>query len=347
MAENPQIRIRKMLGYPTQKGFAEKLGISQQAVSQAERRRIPPETYVAQILDKHPEMKQEILDLLEGGLHIGGDQQDEDLGSVKKDWEPLQYEPIEREAWPWALKFRNQCILDRLGSTASRNGFHCERINDGVKLRKRREEDPRKELQDALFPRPRSFGLKQSGTVLVIGAAYRHYLAREIFKEMANRINQDLRIREFSKNPRYPFYFGYQTVLKYLFVNGTYYRPSRYVDDRGIYYEDFGVILNGRLDRILPKGEQPFGRDASRLILVAGLHRLATGVGVHLLENDALRTAAGAEDHDFESDRRMGGVVYRVVVHYDGRRYENRHDGWRSTVEELEVLHAFEGEHDG
>jgi hypothetical protein len=127
--------------------------------------------------------------------------------------------------------------------------------------------------------------------------------------------------------------------LKYLTVGGRNHHPSRYADNAAIFYEDFGAILNSPLDQVTEKGERPFGTRADRVILVAGLHRLATGVGVRLLEDEDLRRSvfasqaapAGLDQHDFESDDGMGALVYRVVV---------RHDGRCSTVDKLEVIRA-------
>lgn len=334
--------VRNELGFPTQSSFAHALGISQQAISHADRQEQVPDSIkkrILKLLDEKGDYKlrDHISEILARGPRIDSSRDIEDLAGVKKDWDPLPFEPIEREAWPWALGFRNQCQLDRLHSLADQHGFKCRRISDGIELTQRKKQWSKDPLQKALFPATGHFGMKKSGTIIVLGAAYRHYTAREVFEVITQRMELDLRIREFSKRP---FYFGYQTVLKYLSINGKFYRPSRYANDDAIYYEDYGVILNSPLKMIVEKGEAPFGKKATRFVLVAGLHRLASGIGMRLIEDSTLRNQiientgnpVMNKEYDLESDTQMGALIYRVVV---------RHDRFWSSVEELKVLAIF------
>src|SRR5262245_18512115 len=78
--------------------------------------------------------------------------------------------------------------------------------------------------------------------------------------------------------------------MKTLRVDGLIHTPKRYVNDSGtaMCYEDFGVILSGGVAALL-RGRNPFDQEASQLVLVCGLHRLATLAGVKMVEDLSFR----------------------------------------------------------
>ena len=96
-------RVRDEFGYSTQSLFAKKLGVSQQAISHAERQEQVPDGIKKRIFKlvaekDNEKLRERISEILARGPLIDSHRDIEDLASVKKDWDPLPYEPIEREA---------------------------------------------------------------------------------------------------------------------------------------------------------------------------------------------------------------------------------------------------------
>lgn len=96
-------------------------------------------------------------------------------------------------------------------------------------------------------------------------------------------------------------------------------RISVFPEKRSFFgYEDFGVIYSARIAPLL-EGANPFPGDPSHWLLIAGLHRLATGVGVALLENLELRKQILKSDANIFHADRARALAYRVVVRTDNR----------------------------
>ncbi len=77
--------------------------------------------------------------------------------------------------------------------------------------------------------------------------------------------------------------------------------------------------------------KNPFHSEAKRLIVAAGCHRLATGVGARFLESAALRKTWLGKDVDFQGS---GWLAFRVAVR--GARPSD--DADRENFEGFEVL---------
>lgn len=139
--------------------------------------------------------------------------------------------------------------------------------------------------------------------------------------------------------------FGYPVSLKQLRVKKTVYHPSRYVDENGMAmcYEDYGVIFSAGTE-LLIEGPNPFGDQAKQIILICGLHRLATGAGVKLLEDLDFREAVLKKvNFDFPSGNGIGALAYKVVLRTDNRLWSNEPDfRWsHSGVKEFAILAAW------
>lgn len=336
MEKNLLRRIRRDSLGINQTEFGELLGVSQQVVSEAERRELLPESLEeairTRLVPKFPDKREDILELLDSRWRLSeGDLYPEvPTEEEKTDWETLQVDPIEYYARPWALTYRTTSLLDRLEYLAYSAGLRVHRLTKayGLELtalgRLSKNSDRRRNtsgLEEFQHPGATKFCIP-SGTVVLLGAPRRHPVARKVFEILREYLDVD--IQEFEN---IPFYFGYATILKAQRVKNDVYHPSRYIDQikgkprqYGLCYEDYGFILTSPISYIAAAGHNPFNARCERLMLVSGLHRLATGIGIRLLEDRDLRKLAfRGREHNFESDEEVGVTAYRVLLQFDGR----------------------------
>lgn len=336
--ENTLRRIRKELGLK-QIELADILGVPQQSLSRAERSAVISDYYRQLIQDavqRHfPEKEEQVLAILDGA-----DALKEAAFALESQQETPKDFP-EGDAWNFALQFRNALMLDRLACHGSAIGLAASRKADGILFSGRKVVNKERSLNELLYPCPQRVGL-EPGMVVLLGDPQRHTAAAEVFQVLIGYLRSNRREVSISIFPDRPFYFGYHTCLKYLRVKKTIYRPCRYVDDDGlaVCYEDYGVIFSAGL-KLLVKGLNPFGEQASHLVLVSGLHRLATGAGVKLLEDlDFRESVLKGTEFDFPSGERLGVLAYQVVVRSDNRLW-SKDPGFKwsnSRVKELRVL---------
>ena len=141
--------------------------------------------------------------------------------------------------------------------------------------------------------------------------------------------------------PEKPNYFGYPTSIKWVRTSKGIHFPVRGVHQAGaMQYTDVGVILSGDLRRF---DAELFGGRAQHLVVLAGLHRAATGFGLALLEDLDFRQRVFDEHQvrfDFPSENRMGALVFSVTIRCDNRSWPgitNSH--WvPSKIERVEIL---------
>ncbi len=321
MNSNSLRRIRKRLGLK-QGELAEKLGVTQQALSSAERSTSLPRDYREKLLEVFPEKRDLILETFESSIPrlTGGFLEQ----AARQPQEPVpELSPIEDKALPWAVTFRSRPLLDRLAYLARCAGLQSkplEKLPYGLLFTEGESQPGEAKLGDILFPSSGTFSLK-TGTVILLGSPYRHPAALPLLEVLLGEIKVQLEFHRSKSN--HFFYFGYPTTFVDIEIEGELYRPSRYVDEQdNVYYEDYGVILHAPTKRFVEEGEFPFGKEAIHAVLVAGSHRLATGTGARLLEDPNLQTLMLEEGDDFEG---VGMLAYRVVVR----------SGKFSAVEEL------------
>ena len=123
-----------------------------------------------------------------------------------------------------------------------------------------------------------------AGTVVVYGAPYRHP-ATAILMRLQGGGQPSCELRHLE---RY-FYFGYDTQVTYLVlrVKGqeqVFFPVRGFNQHAQVWYEDFGTISLATLG-----SGNPLGPDAKRLVVVAGCHRLATGIAARFLEDRSLQ----------------------------------------------------------
>lgn len=335
MKKNPLKQIRQDVFGMNQTQFGALLDVSQQVLSEAEHKELLPEAIEeairTQLLPKYPDKREDVLKLLASRWDLTEADLYPELEEEKTDWETLQVDPIERQARPWTLSYRTTALLDRLESLALSAGLRVRRLTEagGLELtavgRPSQTQDRKRNashLEELLYPGPAKFCLPP-GTVVFLGAPDRHPFVRDTLFPLLKRY-LDVDIQEF-KNV--PFYFGHATVLKILRVKNDVYHPSRHMApletkqrQYGLCYEDFGLILSSPIRLLAAAGHNPFDKRCVRLLHVAGLHRLATGIGVRLLEDRDLRKLAfGGREHNVESEDEMGVTAYRVLLQFDGR----------------------------
>lgn len=326
METNPLRRLRLRLGFKKQGDLAAGLGVSQQALSSAERKATPPLFYRDKLLKAFPERKSLIEEMLKD-LPIS--REDVSQASQEEDETVPKAPDMEDEALPWVVTFRTRFLLDRVASLARSAALQPQRVPYlpyGLLLSAGEGGDEMSSgarVDNVLFPHVGALSLK-AGTVVLLGSPYRHAFVPRLMEVLLRKIKARVEFRV-SKSRRF-FFFGYPTTFVDLHVEGKVYHPSRWVDeDDAIYYEDYGMILHSPLAPLVEKEENPFGKDAVRILLIAGAHRLATGTGVRFVEEPNLQSFMLGEGDDFEG---MGALAYRVVVR----------SGDFSTVEELSLI---------
>jgi hypothetical protein len=255
-----------------------------------------------------------------------------------------EIEAPEGDAWGFAFN-RNATMLDRLACHGLSVGLTPTRMADGLLFTGRKITGNRRSLSEFLYPAPHRVGL-ESGMVVLLGDPANHPVAEEVLNLFAgymvsNDWEAKISIFENQKN-----YIGYPVRMKTLRVkngvkDGTY-TPRRYMDENGMAmcYDDYGIILSAGLGALL-KGSNPFGKHASHLILVSGLHRLATLAGILLLEDlDFRKFVLEGKKFNFPSEDSIGVLAYKIVVRTDNRLWSHVPDfRWsNSTVKEFEVL---------
>lgn len=229
----------------------------------------------------------------------------------------------EGDSWCFALQFRNAIMLDRIACHARQAGLEPLRVADGLVLTGPTRTQQRPSLTELLYPSPQKLGLKP-GMAILLGDPQNHRAANEILNRfLASPVSKgcNIRISVFHEKPAY---IGYPTCLKVLSVKKKTYEPRRWADPTGpaVCYEDFGVIYSALIGPLL-HGAAPFPGNPSHLILISGLHRLATGVGVALLEDLDLRQRLLKGYPVFSGDG-FRALAYRVVVRADNRLWSQR-----------------------
>lgn len=199
-------------------------------------------------------------------------------------------------------------MLDRLACHSLAVGLVPIRMADGLLLTGQKAPTSTLRLDDLLYPCPRRVGL-ESGMVVLLGSPESHRAAAAVLKVFMAYLQANQWEVKIAIFPDKPDYFGYSVCLKSLRVRTKTYYPRRYVvgDTLAISYEDFGIIFSTGLRPEILQGKHPFGAGASQLILICGLHRLATGAGVKLLDDlDFRELVLKGTDFDFPSGDRMG-----------------------------------------
>lgn len=129
------------------------------------------------------------------------------------------------------------------------------------------------------------------------------------------------------------FYFGYDSEVTFLTIKEGkkrrhFFPELRVHPDDQVSFVDIGILV------WLPFGDDhPFGRDARHLIVVAGCHRLATGIGSRFVENGELREKWLGPEADFRS---TGRIAFRVNV----RGASSFESSGHPPLETFEVLAA-------
>jgi hypothetical protein len=200
------------------------------------------------------------------------------------------FEPIEKEAWDWALLGRNYTALREICRQARRAGFGCVLLKDGIDIGAKTA-SPRNSALHAdmsednigLHADPREFGLK-AGTRLLMGAAARHGHAQELLNAFNDKTRKPIQFHEADRSA----YFGYATVLKYFVLpSGEMIRPERYAVPGGIAYHDVGVMFFGLRREFYPNDVVDY--PAGRLIWLAAAQRLSNFVGARILTDYGFR----------------------------------------------------------
>src|SRR5260370_22158610 len=240
---NPIRQLREALGCDTQRAIADALDVKAQHVSGAEDRATLSPQFEKRIrafietLD--PGTQRRALDLLDARLVFGRDALESGETSMDKSaWASPVPEPAEPEVWSWCLSHRNKTLLEETAGQALRSGrLSCELKHDALVLSEKASSRANKPPAEGLVSDPSEFGL-HAGTVLILGISKRHSLAARLLFHFNKLLEPHVEIKEFLEHPYRYAYFGYPTVLKYLRVEGKYYRPERYAEKDAMVYKD-------------------------------------------------------------------------------------------------------------
>ncbi len=264
-----------------------------------------------------PDLRRAVMKLLDPGLRDPA-QQPDSTSRAKSGWEPPFFEPVEKEAWDWALAGRNYTLLGEICGQARRAGYACTLFQDGLDVGGRMAVS----AEIGLHPDPK-FGLRP-GTRLLMGTARRHAHAQQLREAFNARTGQRI---EFCEADR-PAYFGYATLLKfYLLSDGELIRPERHATPAGLAYHDVGVISFGPRLEFYPTEFVRYSKP--RLLWIAAGQRLANYVGGRLVADlDFRGRMLGAAGEAFYADG-TGMMVYRVTVINEGAGSVIRHFEYR------------------
>ena len=279
-----------------------------------------------------PQIQKRALELLDARLLFGREALESGETSMDKSaWASPVPDPAEPEAWEWCLSNRNKPLLEETAGQALRSGLSCALKHDGLVISDKAGERTPKRAADSLWPDPVEFGL-HAGTVLVLGISKRHVLAARFLFHFNELLRPRVEIKEFLEHPYRYAYFGYPTVLKYLSVDGKYYRPDRYAERDAMVYKDVVAIFHAPFTQLPGNYAQVYGTEAKRLIWVAALQRLGNGVAVRLVRDAGFRKSWARKhkiSYDFESDRAAGGVIFGVTV---------ANDGYGTTLRDIDLV---------
>jgi hypothetical protein len=335
---NPIRQIREALGFDTQSAFADAIEVKAQHVSRAEGRATLSPQFEKRIRafveTLEPETQRRVLDLLDARVVFGRDAlEGSETSTDKNAWASPVPDPAEPEVWSWCLTSRNKTLLEETAGQALRSGrLACELKHDALVLTEKTSSRAAKPRTEGLVADPSEFGL-HAGTVLILGISKRHSLAARLLFHFNKLLEPPVEIREFLEHPYRYAYFGYPTVLKYLRVQGKYYRPERYAEKEAMVYKDVVAIFHAPFSRLSGNYSQVFGKQSKRLLWVAALQRLGNGVAVQTLLRDAVARRRWAKkhkvDYDFEGDRHPGGAIFEVTV---------ANDGYGTTLRSLDLL---------
>jgi len=247
----------------------------------------------------------------------------------------------ERDAWCFALQYRNALMLDRLAAHADAVGLKAIRLADGIRFEGEKQAgDPTPSDTDALWPCPRNVGL-EPGMVVLLGDPHNHPAAGGAIR-MFERAMRDYGCAvRISIQPEKPNFFGYPTTIKWVNTSKGVHFPVRGVNPApAMQYTDIGVILGGDLRRF---DAELFGGQAKHLVVICGLHRAATGFGLALLEDLDFRNRVFREHEvkfEFPPNNRMGALVYSVTIRCDNRSWPGMTNSqWApSRIEKIEIL---------
>ena len=106
--------------------------------------------------------------------------------------------------------------------------------------------------------------------------------------------------------------------------------------------------FSGGIPPGLPEDDNPFDDAAEQIVLICGLHRLGTGAGVKLLEDEAYRALVNRQskkEFHFPSGKEFGVAIYKVRVRGDNRAWckAEGFEWCRSKVEEFVILDSWTG----
>lgn len=321
-ALSPLKAIRQALGL-TQVSLSKILGIKQQTLSRKERLSVVPPEYINKLLKKFPKREQEIREAInESKIKPPETIISDELLAALQNTTPYidpSIDGIEPEALPWALDFRVNELLKRMKSIAKNSGLTYETINYKESENSNHlpqsilfQSSNNKNTNDAnwaLYPHSLNLKLNPSpfikkGTMLILGSPLRSPAVSLLLKQTSKQIKIPI---EFNGSDRKRlFYFGYKTFLNNLKVKNETFHPFRQLtDDNEVLYEDYGVIINTNLTDAERK---LFHERAESFLYVAGAHRLATGIGMRIIENP------GLIDLKSHSPNNTNLIVFKVGV---------------------------------
>lgn len=316
-------RLRKRLAFPTQAAFAKGIGMSQQTISAVEGQQEPlGDSRRRRLLERLLTTFAADLGavaLIQETFGVATSPEDVAQGTAGKEIAAYRKSADERPAW--VDTFRSEQLVERYAHLARFSGLVATRLQlppYGLLLARPGSSSavpPPRPFDDALNPHcgePLPF---VADTIVLFSSPYRHPINRLVLGEMLESGGVPASFGpDLAATDRPSFFFGYETKINDLYIGDTAYRSARYTDRAGrLFYEDYGLVAYGPLsERARVFGHRAAG--AKHALVIAGAHRLATGMGSRIIENPTLRRSVGLED---EIGPQFGVIAFRVVV---GRR---------------------------
>jgi len=231
-------------------------------------------------------------------------------GEVKSDRQPQLLKLLEKAGMGMAEPFRCRTILGHLSVLSLASGLDpqpVEKISSALRL-----------VPTGAAPYVDELGFNRGNdTVVVLSSPYRHSQIKKIQKEVKKRCGNLFEFRKTRKREE----FFYRTQQNHLCFKGKSMPSTKEEDGERTIYTDYGVLA------VLSPQEGGFLNDRkSRLIWVAGAHRLGTTLMGHAVCSRALR-----RKHRIRVVRiRIGLYVFQAqAVSINGR----------VTAHQLKIIH--------